>query len=120
MDSNSLLGRDEVLLAAALDGDNDAWTQLVARFQYPLRRIARRWCPELPADLPPLSRERKLALLQMGISSHYARLCFEAYEYEGIFEGRGKYLFSCSDQMNRLVLSMDQDSPSLITPQLHA
>jgi Zn-dependent peptidase ImmA (M78 family)/transcriptional regulator with XRE-family HTH domain len=36
--------------------------------------------PELPADLPPLSRERKLALLQMGISSHYARLCFEAYE----------------------------------------
>jgi hypothetical protein len=47
-------------------------------------------------------------------------LCFEAYEYEGIFEGRGKYLFSCSDQMNRLVLSMDQDSPSLITPQLHA
>jgi Zn-dependent peptidase ImmA (M78 family)/DNA-binding XRE family transcriptional regulator len=36
--------------------------------------------PELPADLPPLSRQRKLTLLQLGISSRYARLCFEAYD----------------------------------------
>jgi hypothetical protein len=33
-------------------------------------------------------------------------LCFKAYEYEGIFARRGKYLFSCSDQLDRLVLSM--------------
>jgi len=36
--------------------------------------------PELPADLPPHSKQRKLALLQMGISSRYVRLCFDAYD----------------------------------------
>jgi Zn-dependent peptidase ImmA (M78 family)/transcriptional regulator with XRE-family HTH domain len=35
--------------------------------------------PELPADSPPLSMERMLALLRLGISSRYVHLCFEAY-----------------------------------------
>jgi len=35
--------------------------------------------PELPDDLPPLSRERKQALLRAGLSSRYVNLCFEAY-----------------------------------------
>ena len=42
-------------------------------------------------------------------------LCFKAYEYEGIFARHGEYLFS-SGQLNRLVLSLHQGSPSLITP----
>jgi Zn-dependent peptidase ImmA (M78 family) len=36
--------------------------------------------PELPDDLPPLSRERKQTLLRMGLSSRYVHLGFEAYE----------------------------------------
>ena len=47
------------------------------------------------------------------------RLCelrFKAYEYESIFARRGEYLFSFSGQLNRLVLSLHQGSPSLITP----
>jgi Zn-dependent peptidase ImmA (M78 family) len=35
--------------------------------------------PELPDDLSPLSRERKLSLLRSGLSSRYVSLCFEAY-----------------------------------------
>jgi Zn-dependent peptidase ImmA (M78 family)/transcriptional regulator with XRE-family HTH domain len=35
--------------------------------------------PELPDDLPPLSRQRKQALLRAGLSSRYVNLCFEAY-----------------------------------------
>jgi len=43
-------------------------------------------------------------------------LCFKAYEYEGILARRGEYLFNCASQLNRLVLSLHQGSPSLITP----
>jgi hypothetical protein len=43
-------------------------------------------------------------------------LCFKAYEYKGIFARRSEHLFRCSDQLNRLMLSIHQDSPSLITP----
>jgi Zn-dependent peptidase ImmA (M78 family)/transcriptional regulator with XRE-family HTH domain len=44
--------------------------------------------PELPDDLSPLSRERKLTLLRMGLSSRYVHLCFEAYERGIISSGR--------------------------------
>jgi hypothetical protein len=43
---------------------------------------------ELPDDLPPLSRERKLTLLRMGLSSRYVHLCFEAYDRGIISSGR--------------------------------
>ena len=35
--------------------------------------------PELPADLPPRSKERKRTLLEHGLSDYYVSLCFEAY-----------------------------------------
>jgi Zn-dependent peptidase ImmA (M78 family) len=44
--------------------------------------------PELPRDLPPLSRERKLILLKKGLSNRYVRLCFEAYHKQVVSFGR--------------------------------
>lgn len=35
--------------------------------------------PELPANLPPRSKERKKLLLEHGLSDHYVSLCFDAY-----------------------------------------
>jgi Zn-dependent peptidase ImmA (M78 family) len=44
--------------------------------------------PELPADLPERSKERKHQLLAMGLSDFYVELCFEAYTRAVISRGR--------------------------------
>jgi Zn-dependent peptidase ImmA (M78 family)/transcriptional regulator with XRE-family HTH domain len=44
--------------------------------------------PELPASLAPLSRERKRALLERGLSVAYVALCFEAYHRDIVSAAR--------------------------------
>lgn len=44
--------------------------------------------PELPASLSVKSRQRKVALLERGISAHYADLCLEAMKRSLISAGR--------------------------------
>ena len=44
--------------------------------------------PEIPADLPERSKERKRHLLAMGLSDFYVELCFEAYANAAISRGR--------------------------------
>ncbi len=44
--------------------------------------------PEMPDDLPRLSRERKLMLLKKGLSDRYVHICFEAYHKHIISFGR--------------------------------
>lgn len=44
--------------------------------------------PEIPADLPERSKERKRQLLAMGLSDFYVELCFEAYANAAISRGR--------------------------------
>lgn len=44
--------------------------------------------PEIPADLPERSKERKRQLLAMGLSDFYVELCFDAYNSAGISRGR--------------------------------
>lgn len=46
--------------------------------------------PELPADLPSRSRERKQQLLEVGLSDYYVELCFEGY-HKGVIS-RGKLI----------------------------
>jgi Zn-dependent peptidase ImmA (M78 family)/transcriptional regulator with XRE-family HTH domain len=44
--------------------------------------------PELPADLSPSPRQRKAALLRMGLSDFYVSRCIDAYEEGHITAGR--------------------------------
>lgn len=44
--------------------------------------------PELPASLAARSRQRRKELLERGISTFYAELCFEAFTREIISAGR--------------------------------
>jgi hypothetical protein len=44
--------------------------------------------PELPLTLSERGRHIKIELLQRGISSHYAQLCFDAYQQGIISSGR--------------------------------
>lgn len=44
--------------------------------------------PEIPADLPERSKERKRQLLAMGLSDFYVELCFDAYNSAVISRGR--------------------------------
>ena len=44
--------------------------------------------PELPTSLSVAARARKEGLLQRGLSTHYARLCFDAYDAGIISSGR--------------------------------
>lgn len=49
--------------------------------------------PELPATLAPAVRERKQHLMERGISTHYAELCFEAYRRQLITFSRLAEMF---------------------------
>lgn len=53
--------------------------------------------PELPPNLPPRSRERKLKLLKRGLSSYYVGLCFDAYDQGIITRGRLAEMLLCSE-----------------------
>lgn len=44
--------------------------------------------PEAPADLTVKQRERRLALMERGLSPYYINLCFEAYDQNLISAGR--------------------------------
>lgn len=44
--------------------------------------------PELPSTLPTVQRQRRLAHLHRGLSSHYVGLCFDAYAEGTISAGR--------------------------------
>lgn len=44
--------------------------------------------PEIPADLPERSKERKRQLLAMGLSDFYVELCFDTYNSAAISRGR--------------------------------
>jgi Zn-dependent peptidase ImmA (M78 family)/transcriptional regulator with XRE-family HTH domain len=44
--------------------------------------------PELPPSLTEKARARKEELLRRGLSTHYARLCFDAYENGHVSAGR--------------------------------
>ncbi|MCI0541617.1 MAG: ImmA/IrrE family metallo-endopeptidase [Verrucomicrobiales bacterium] len=44
--------------------------------------------PEIPAELPERSKERKRQLLARGLSDFYVELCFEAYAGTSITRGR--------------------------------
>lgn len=49
--------------------------------------------PELPANLAPLSKDRKRSLLQLGLSNHYVSLCFEAYRRDLVSASRLMEMF---------------------------
>ena len=44
--------------------------------------------PELPESLPARSKERKMLLLEHGLSDHYVSLCFEAYREQLVSASR--------------------------------
>lgn len=44
--------------------------------------------PEIPVSLAPKSRERRTYLLQLGLSSFYVNLCFDAYDQKLISAGK--------------------------------
>jgi hypothetical protein len=53
--------------------------------------------PELSVGLAPRIRERKVALLQKGLSDDYVSLCFDAYERDVITAGRLTEMLLCDE-----------------------
>ena len=52
--------------------------------------------PELPESLNATQRERKVGLLELGLSDHYVGLCFEGFSAGVISIGRLAEALLCS------------------------
>ena len=82
-----LMVNPEVLAYALNDAGliGDQQKRDFARLKIP---IAEKPDPELPAGLSPQSLSRRQHLLEMGVSHHYATLCFDAYDRGLVSAGR--------------------------------
>ncbi len=61
--------------------------------------------PELPADMSPKLKNRKRLLLEKGLSDHYVRLCFNAYQNDVVSASRIKEMLLLESDMQLIELS---------------
>jgi len=77
---------DVLVIALQRDGRVDAST--AARLRGLKVPRDRKIDPEFPVSLSDAGRAHKVALLERGLSTHYVRLCFDAYERGVVSAGR--------------------------------
>jgi len=75
-------------LLYALKDDGHLTAQQLKYFLAMNLKIKNKHDPEVPPNLSVKSKQRKLELLQKGLSSYYVEICFDAYESGIISAGR--------------------------------
>lgn len=75
-------------LLYSLKDDGHLTSQDINDFLAMNLKIKTKQDPEIPSSLSAKSKQRKLELLQKGLSSYYVEICFDAYESGIISAGR--------------------------------